>query len=281
MLRLLPALRVGAILLALVFPQLLLPAKAQDSDFKISTLEQIKEDFVTVPCADKDRLGAVKSLFERAGVPPSEITSDKHKSVENIVVTIKGASAEKIVIGAHYDKVADGCGALDNWTGVVTLSHLYRTFKDIPLKKTLMLVAFGKEEKGLIGSRAMTSAITKEQAAEYCAMINIDSLGLAPPQVADNMSTKNLLKFTEDLAKEMKLPFGHASIEGADSDSTPFKEKKIPAVTIHGMSKDWPKFLHTSLDQSSKVNPMSVYMGYRLTLAMIFRINEASCAAYR
>lgn len=279
--RYLPALRVGAILLILVLPQFLLPVSAQDSDFKISTLEQIKEDFVTVPCADKERLAAVKTLFERAGVPSALMTSDTHKNVENFVVTIKGASNEKIVIGAHYDKVADGCGALDNWTGVVTLSHLYRTFKDVPLKKTLILVAFGKEEKGLVGSRAMTSTFTKEQTAEYCAMINIDSLGLAPPQVADNMSSKKLSKFTEDLAKEMKVPFGHASIEGANSDSTPFVEKKIPAVTIHGMNKDWPLLLHTSKDQPAKVNPMSVYLGYRLTLAMIFRLDEAGCDAYR
>ncbi len=278
--RYLRALSVGAILLALVSAQVL-PAGAQDSDFKISTLEQIKEDFVTVPCADKERLAAVKSLFERAGAPPALITSDVHKNVENLVITIKGASNEKIVIGAHYDKVADGCGALDNWTGIVTLSHLYRTFRDVPLKKTLILVAFGKEEKGLVGSRAMTSTFTKEQAAEYCAMINIDSLGLAPPQVADNMSSKKLSKFTVDLAKEIKVPFGHASIEGANSDSTSFVEKRIPAVTIHGLNKDWPTLLHSSKDQASRVNPMSVYLGYRLTLAMIFRLDEAGCAVYR
>ncbi|MBC8032231.1 MAG: M20/M25/M40 family metallo-hydrolase [Pyrinomonadaceae bacterium] len=277
----LPALRVGAILLALVFPQLAVPTSAQDPGFKISTPEQIKEDFATVPCEDKERLAAVRALFERAGVPPGEIAIDRYKSVDNLFVTIKGASSEKIVVGAHYDKVSEGCGALDNWTGIVTLSHLYKTFKNITLKKTLVLIAFGKEEKGLIGSRAMTSALTKEQAAEYCAMINIDSLGLAPPQVADNMSSKKLGQFTEDLAKEMKIPFSRASIDGADSDSSAFVEKKIPAVTIHGMNSDWAKILHSRFDQTSKVNEMSVYLGYRLTLAMVFRLDQSSCAAYR
>jgi Zn-dependent M28 family amino/carboxypeptidase len=147
--------------------------------------------------------------------------------VENLVVTKKGESAEKIVVGAHYDKVADGCGALDNWTGIVTLSHLYRTLKAVPLKKTLVFIAFGKEEKGLIGSRAMMNAISKDETAEYCEMINIDSLGLAPPQVADNMSSKKLGQFTAELAKEMKMKFGHASIEGGDADSTSFIGKKI------------------------------------------------------
>jgi Zn-dependent M28 family amino/carboxypeptidase len=268
------------LLATLVLSIAVISTVAQDGGFNVSTPEQIKEDFAAVPCKDSDRQQAVKALFERAGVPSADLTIDKFKDVENVVVTRKGETAEKIVVGAHYDKVSDGCGALDNWTGVVALSHLYRTLKDIPLKKTLILVAFGKEERGLVGSRAMTNAI-KEQAAEYCAMINIDSLGLGPPQVADNMSSSKLGKFTEDLAKEMKVPFARARIEGANSDSSSFLEKKIPAVTIHGMSNEWQKYLHTGNDQASKVNAASVYLGYRLTHAMIVRLNDSPCGAYK
>jgi Zn-dependent M28 family amino/carboxypeptidase len=274
-------LRLTSRLAVLIFFIAAIPTGAQESGFRISSLEQIKEDFSTVPCEDKKRLEAVKSLFERAGVPSSEVTIDKYKDVENFVWTRKGESAEKIVIGAHYDKVADGCGAIDNWTGVVTLSHLYRTLKDIPLKKTLVIVAFGKEEKGLIGSRAMVNAIDKDQAAEYCAMINIDSLGLSSPQVADNMSTRKLGQFTEDLAKEMKMPFARASIPGADSDSSSFIRKKIPAVTIHGMTNEWPDILHSGNDQVSKINPISVYLAYRLVLAMVVSLDQSPCAAYK
>lgn len=273
--------RLTSRLAVLIFFIAAIPVGAQESGFKVSTPEQIEEDFKTVPCEDNKRLEAVKSLFERAGVPSSEITIDKYKDVENFVWIKKGESSEKIVIGAHYDKVADGCGALDNWTGVVTLSHLYRTLKEMPLKKTVVIVAFGREEKGLIGSRAMAKAIDKDQAAEYCAMINIDSLGLSAPQVADNMSSKKLAQFTEDLAKEIKMPFARASIPGADSDSSSFIEKKIPAVTIHGMSNEWPKLLHSSNDQASKVNSTSVYLGYRLVLAMVVSLDQSPCAAYK
>lgn len=273
--------RLTSLLAVLIFLIAAAPIAAQQADFKVSTAEEIKEDFSAVPCEDKKRLEAVKSLFERAGVPASEITIDKHKDVENVVWTRKGSSSEKIVIGAHYDKTAEGCGAVDNWTGVVTLSHVYRTLKDIPLKKTLVIVAFGKEEKGLIGSRAMVNAIDKDKVGEYCAMINIDSLGLSPPQVADNMSSQKLGKFTEDVAKDMKMPFGRASIPGASSDSVPFVEKNIPAVTIHGMNNDWPKILHTGNDQASKVNPLSVYLAYRLVLAMVVTIDGQPCTAYK
>ena len=272
---------ITSLLQALVFLLATVPAGAQNPSLQMSSLEQIKEDFVKVPCENEERLAAVRSLFERAGASPSDVTIDKFKNVENLVVTRKGESSEKIVVGAHYDKVADGCGALDNWTGIVTLSHLYKPLKDTPLKKTLVFIAFGKEEKGLIGSRAMVNAITNDQSAEYCAMINIDSLGLASPQVADNMSSKKLGQFTAEVAKEMKMQFGHASIPGADADSSAFLAKKIPAVTIHGMNSEWPTILHSRNDQASKVNPISVYLGYRLVLAMIARLDESSCAMYR
>jgi putative aminopeptidase FrvX len=247
----------------------------------ISTVEQIKTDLDAVPCANEKRLDAVRSLFEHAGAPPSDITVDPYKDVENLVVIRKGESSEKIVIGAHYDKVQHGCGAVDNWTGIVALAHLYRTLNDAPLKKTLVFVAFGKEEKGLVGSRAMVKAINKEQLSEYCAMINIDSLGMATPQVGDNMSSKKLGQFTVELAKELQIKFGHRDIPGADSDSSSFIARKIPAVMIHGLANDWATVLHTNYDQSSRVNPAGVYLGYRLVLALIVRLDQSTCEAFR
>ncbi|QIL19421.1 M20/M25/M40 family metallo-hydrolase [Thermomonas sp. HDW16] len=257
------------------------PVAVRSAPAKVSTLEDIQKEFATVPCEDKERLAAVKALYEKAGAPAADIKIEQFDNVENLVLVKPGASAEKIVIGAHYDKVADGCGAVDNWTGQVALTQLYQTLRDIPFKKTLVFVAFGREEKGLVGSRAMTKAIPEEQLPEYCAMINIDSLGMGPPQVADNMSSKPLAKFTGELAKEMEIPFAHASIGRANSDSSSFVAKQIPAVTIHGLNNNWQRVLHSGNDQPAKVNAASVYLGYRLALGMIVRLDQAACNAYR
>ena len=257
-----------------------LPSKRQN-DIVISNQEQMKTEFDSVPCKDEDRLNAVRSLFEKMGAAQSEISVERYKNVENIIVRKQGASQEMIVIGAHYDKVAKGCGALDNWTGIVTLAHLYKSLRDAPLTKSIVFVAFGKEETGLIGSRAMVGAINKDQLVQYCAMINVDSLGLAAPQVLDNMSTKKLASFAADMAKEMKIPFGHASIDGAEADSTSFIGKKIPALTIHGMSNEWRTILHSAKDQPGQVNVTGVYLAYRLALVIVTRLDKASCGEYR
>ena len=268
-------------LLTLLLFQSSVPVVAQQAPSALSTPDDIQKDFAAVPCEDKDRLASVRALYERAGVAPADIALDQHANVENLVVVKPGASPQRIVIGAHYDKTSEGCGAIDNWTGQVALTHLYRTLKDIPLEKTLVFIAFGREEKGLVGSRAMTKAMGEDEIARTCAMINIDSLGLGPPQVADNMSSKELAAFTGELAKELQIPFAHASIGRANSDSSSFVAKKIPAVTIHGLNKDWSSILHSKHDQVAKVNPVSVYLGYRLALAMIVRLDASACDAYR
>ncbi|HEV2915746.1 MAG TPA: M20/M25/M40 family metallo-hydrolase [Pyrinomonadaceae bacterium] len=248
---------------------------------KISTLEQFQTEFASVPCRNEERLDGVRALFERMGAPASDISIDTFEGVRNLVVIKRGTSAEKIVIGAHYDKVRSGCGAVDNWSGIVTLGHLYRSLKDVALKKTLVFVAFGEEEKGLVGSRAMVKAIKPEELEQYCAMVNIDSLGMGAPQVADNMSSEKLGKLAGELALEMKMPFGHVIVDGANADSSSFKGKMIPALTIFGLGNDWPKVLHSDNDQPSRVNPTSVYLGYRLALYLVVRVEEAACSAYR
>jgi Iap family predicted aminopeptidase len=253
------------------------------SKLRISTFEEIRSEFDSVPCKNGDRLKTVKALFEKMGAKAEEITVEKARGAENIVMRKAAAneSPEKIVIGAHYDKVPDGCGAIDNWTGVAALAHIYRSVKDLPLKKNIIFAAFGREEEGLIGSSGMAGGIKKEQAPEYCAMINIDSLGLGAPQTLDNVSSKKLIDFTGALAKEMKVPFAHTRVDGASSDSASFISKKIPAVTIHSLTNDWRKILHTGNDQSSKINHESVYVGYRVALALLVRIDAAGCQEFR
>jgi Zn-dependent M28 family amino/carboxypeptidase len=270
---------------ALILAQLILllaaPSTCAQSAAAVSTPEQIKAEFDSVPCKNEERLGAAKAMFERLGAPESEVSVVKYKSVENLVVRKAGASQEMIVVGAHYDKVAEGCGAIDNWTGVVTVAHLYKSLKDVPLNKTVLFVAFGQEEKGLVGSHAMVGDIGKDQAAQYCEMVNIDSLGLAIPQVADNMSSRKLGALAADVAKGMKMQFSHASIPGADADSSSFLAKGIPAVTLHGLTSDWASILHSRKDQAAKVNPASVYLGYRLALALVLRLDSSPCGEYR
>jgi Zn-dependent M28 family amino/carboxypeptidase len=252
---------------------------AQQPALSLSTQEEIAAEFAAVPCKNSERVGAVKALFEKMHAPA--VTVETFKNFENVVVKIAGKTQETIVIGAHYDLVEPGCGAVDNWTGVVAVAHLYRTIRQFAVDKTVLFVAFGKEEQGLLGSSAMAKAIEKNQLKQYCAVINIDSFGMATPFALAGSSSSKLMKLTESTAEEMKMPFAKVYIENADSDSTPFKNRGIPAVTLSGLSSQWQSVLHSKYDQPDKIIPLSVYLGYRLALSVWNRIERAPCDAYR
>src|SRR5688572_14714573 len=147
----------------------------------LTTAEEIAEDLSTIPCYHNLRRDAVEALFRKMRAEDVDITIQKVAGAENVIVTRPGKTSERIVVGAHYDFVDLGCGAVDNWTGIVALAHMYRTVARFPTEKTIVFVGFGNEEKGLLGSKGMVAAIAQDQLPQYCAMINLDSFGLAMP----------------------------------------------------------------------------------------------------
>jgi len=226
-------------------------------------------------------MAGVRGLFKKMGAPADAVTSVNLDGTENIVLRMPGRSAGTIVIGAHYDFVKTGCGAIDNWTGIVAIAHLYRSIRSLPFQKTVLIVAFGKEEVGLVGSKAMTKAIARNDVPGYCAMINIDSLGMGVPFALKGASSPSLLALAKQSAESMQMPFYQAAIENADADSSSFVRKKIPAVTLSALDDKWQTILHTPEDQLSRVNSTSVYLGYRLALLMWSTIDGLPCDTYR
>lgn len=254
---------------------------AQEVKVRISTEEEIKENINLGVCKNTERLEAVKKLFQKMGAKDTDIKIEKIKDVENIVVIKKGKTNETIIIGAHYDKTSDGCGLIDNWTGIVILTNLYRSLKDISTEKTYAFAAFGKEELGLLGSDEMARAIPKEKRVNYCAMVNFDSFGFTYPQVMSNISDTKLANLAKEVSDEFKIPFGKAAIDFASSDSESFRKQKIPAISLHGLNDKWTEYLHTKKDKIENVNLTSVYIGYRFGLSYLIKIDAKSCNAFR
>lgn len=90
----------------------------------ISTQQETAQDIALAPCKNSERLEAAKALFIKLGASPNDIVVEKQDGVENLMIKKPGKSDETIVIGAHYDKVSAGCGAIDNWSGIVTIAHI-------------------------------------------------------------------------------------------------------------------------------------------------------------
>jgi acetylornithine deacetylase/succinyl-diaminopimelate desuccinylase-like protein len=129
----------------------------------LSSVEDIQREFTSVPCRKQDRLPAVRALFEKMGAKPEELVSQKTGGVENLAVRRSASGTETIIIGAHYDFVGGGCGAVDNWSGIVALAHIYRTTGTFRFRKNIVFVAFDREEEGLIGSARWPERLRKRK----------------------------------------------------------------------------------------------------------------------
>ncbi len=248
----------------------------------LSKPEEFTEAFKSIPCKNVERLPAVKELFLQMGAKEENISIEKIKNVENIIVSRPGKTAEKIIVSAHYDLTGPGsCGATDNWTGIVTIAHLYKSLKDVAMNKTIYFVGFGKEEEGLVGSKAMAKQIGKEDIPKYCANLNIDGLGMNLPQILKGVSDESLQKLATESAKTLGISVEIIDIKNASSDSASFKEKGIPSATISEIPKDWMEIYHHKQDQADKINNVSVYAAYRLALLMLAQIDEKDCQEWR
>ncbi len=252
---------------------------AQQANSLVSTEEAVAESVKLAPCKTADRIDAVKKLFAQTGAKTEEITVEKYNKdkISNIVVRKKGKSDETVVIGAHFDKTDEGCGAIDNWTGVSIIAHLLRTLRQIETEKSFVFVAFDQEEKGLLGSDAMAKAIPKENRAKYCAMINFDSFGFAAPMILQNTSSSKMVSVAKKLGEENNFKLAAPTIAGADADSSSFKNRDIPAITFSGLDGNWQNYLHSSSDKLEKINMKSVYLGYRFGLMFAAKVDAMNC----
>ncbi len=248
---------------------------------RISTGEELMAYVKTGPCKNAERLEAVKKLFKEMGASDADIMVESFKDIQNVVVTKKGKTDDKVVVGAHYDKVWEGCGTVDNWTGIVILANLYRSMAGVTPEKTYIFVAFDQEELGLRGSEAMAKKIAKEDRPKYCSMVNLDSFGMGYPLIMENTSSPSMVKFAKEVADGLKLKINSAPIDGASSDSASFKGKDIPAITISALSAKWPEILHSSNDKIENVIGDSVRIGYIFSLQYLVKVDAGTCDQFR
>ncbi len=113
------------------------------------------------------------------------VTRPGRPATRNVVARVPGTGDRVVLLGAHLDHlgVRDGQlhpGADDNASGVAVLLEVCRTIsggaRARPLAKTLVCVAFGGEEAGLVGSRAFVASGVVDL-ARVDRMINLDMLG--------------------------------------------------------------------------------------------------------
>lgn len=117
----------------------------------------------------------IAAAFRQAGLQPYFEPFGDRGQYRNVVAEIDGVSraAGIIVVGAHYDTVAETPGADDNASGVAVMLELARVFAARPLRQGLRLVAFANEEPPHFLTRDMGSLYHAGRSAERGDMIRL------------------------------------------------------------------------------------------------------------
>ena len=167
----------------------------------------------------------------------------------NVVAEIKGTDkADEIVVyTAHYDSVSYSKGAYDNATGSACILELLAYFSKHQPRRTVRFVWCGSEEEGLLGSKNYIKKHSKEL-DKIVFNINVDMVGVTlGKDIAVATANESLVKYLEYLSKIEG--FGLEARQGVySSDSTPFADNGIPAISFARVSPRGGAQIHSRKD---------------------------------
>jgi hypothetical protein len=265
---------IGAVLLGLA----LSIAEAQTFRTQLVSRETVEERLREYSGTNVERGARLKRMFVDAGC--GEHVSEqpvRFSKAPNVICVLPGTSDRVIIVGAHFDRVRQSPGVADNWSGASLLPSLYESVKIDPRQHTYVFIGFTDEEVGLVGSRFYARKMTPTQVAATDAMVNMDTLGLAPAEVWVSRSDKRLTHALIGVAQHLKLPISGVNFERVGStDSESFKARKIPRITIHSLTQKSENqgILHSRKDNLSAMNLDDYYDTYHLVAVYLVYLDR-------
>lgn len=179
---------------------------------------------------------------------------------QNVIGYIEGTDFPDsiIAVSAHYDhlgRMGDEVyfpGANDNAAGVAMLLDFAKHFSENPPKKTMVFMAFGAEESGIIGSRYFVeNPLFKLQRLNF--LINLDVIGTGTDgiMVVNGADLPQAFALLESCNKKNYVPEIKKRKNAPNSDHFWFAQKGIPAFFIYGLGGG--KAYHDIDDTSDKL----------------------------
>ena len=165
----------------------------------------------------------------------------------NVILDMPGEIDEYIVLTAHYDSTSLSQGAYDNMSGSVGLLGIAEHFAKNPHRYGLRFIWCGSEERGLLGAKAYC-ADHEENLKKVVLNINLDMIGCIMGKfISCCTSEEALVHYINYFACEQG--FSVATKQDVySSDSTPFADKGVPAVSFARLAPPNTATIHNSYD---------------------------------
>jgi hypothetical protein len=239
-------------------------------------LEGLKELQAAIDHDMKPRSCALPDMEVRVQTSTSIVSTP----ASNVIGYLEGSDPllrkQIVVVGAHYDHVgykkqhAPGedyiyNGADDNGSGTVALLEIAAALGALPERprRTILLIAFAGEEKGLFGSEyyAREPLFPLDSTV---AMLNMDMVGRNSPdslQLIGAASSPDLGRIVREENSRVGFVLRDEVLSSGGSDHMSFQKRNVPALFFHsGLHADY----HKVSDSPDKIDMYKVARTARL-----------------
>ena len=183
------------------------------------------------------------------GVSTAKIVLKQEEYVgnsRNVILDMPGEIDEYIVLTAHYDSTSLSQGAYDNMSGSVGLLGIAEYFTTHPHRYGLRFIWCGSEERGLLGAKAYCEK--EENLKDVALNINLDMIGCIMGKFIGCCSTEEkLVHYISYMGSELGFPIS-VKQDVYSSDSTPFADKGVPALSFARIAPNNTATIHNSYD---------------------------------
>ena len=209
---------------------------------------QVSEGVEKIPGVNINAKDAIALVNSDAKTAKIVLKQEQYEGQShNVILEMPGQIEETIVFTAHYDSTSLSQGAYDNMSGSVGLLGIAEYFLKNPHKYGLRFVWCGSEERGLLGAKAYCRD-HEEELKNVVLNINLDMIGCIMGKfIACCTSEDKLVSYLDYFAQEQGRGI-RAYQDVYSSDSTPFADKGIPAVSFARIAPPPTATIHNSYD---------------------------------
>ena len=191
-----------------------------------------------------------------------------------------GQVDEYIAFTAHYDSTSLSQGAYDNMSGSLGILGIAEHFAAHSHRYGLRFIWCGSEERGLLGSKAYCA---NEEKLKNCVLnINLDMIGCIMGKFISCITgEEKLCHYISYLGDELGFPV-EVKQDVYSSDSTPFADKGVPAVSFARIAPPNTATIHNRYDTMALMKGEQMVLDTDFLIAFAERMaNAARCPVAR
>ncbi len=194
----------------------------------------------------------------------------------NVIAELPGQREEWIVLSAHYDSTALSHGSYDNMSGCAGLLGVLEALGNKKRNYGLRFVFCGSEERGLLGSKAYVRD-HGEELEKLVLNINLDMIGAVMGKFIARVSAEEALShYLRYMGAELGFPV-EARIGVYSSDSTPFADKGVPALSLARIAGGSVAPIHCRYDRPEVLSMEQLQKDIAFIAEFTRRMAQSAC----